>query len=112
MSSARHPCTATRMDTQSSNGTDSLRQLDQASGNESPRLIVTDCQMPGMDGIRLTKALRAAGVSVPILMISGVDDQAVIRAAITAGISHFLNKPVQLDEFDHVLRQLLGALPS
>ena len=93
-------------------GADALEQLAQTCEEESPRLIVTDCQMPRMDGIRLTKALRAAGISIPILMISGVDDDAIIRAATTAGVSHFLHKPLQLELFDQALRDLLGAMPS
>src|SRR5438094_301932 len=49
-----------------SDGAEALRQLEQlADSAPPPRLIVTDCQMPHMDGIRLTRALRAAGVSVP-----------------------------------------------
>jgi CheY-like chemotaxis protein len=94
-------------------GNEALQRLEDASqGGRTMRLIVTDCQMPNMDGIRLTRALRAAGVSVPILMLSGVDDRAVINAALTAGVSNFLHKPVTLDLLRDALHQLLGDLPA
>src|SRR5205085_6281862 len=79
-------------------GAEALQRLEDASGGgRTMRLIVTDCQMPNMDGIRLTRALRAAGISVPILMLSGVDDRAIVNAALTAGVSNFLHKPVTLE---------------
>jgi len=94
-------------------GAEALLHLAAASDRgRTPRLIVTDCQMPNMDGIRLTRALRAAGIAVPILMLSGVDDAAIVKAALTAGVSRFIAKPADLDQLRDALRQLLGHLPS
>jgi CheY-like chemotaxis protein len=94
-------------------GGDALRRLEaQPDPSHCPRLIVTDCQMPNMDGIRLTRALRAAGVAVPILMLSATDDRAVVQAALTAGVSRFLHKPADLDELRDAIHQLIGQLPS
>src|SRR4051812_35330263 len=94
-------------------GNEALRRLEeQSQRGHAPRLIVTDCQMPNMDGIRLTRALRAAGIDVPILMLSGVDDAAIIQAALTAGVSRFIAKPADLEQLRDALHQLLGHLPS
>jgi CheY-like chemotaxis protein len=58
-----------------------------------PDLIVTDCQMPRMDGISFTRGARAAGFSGPILMLSGQGDPIVIRIALAAGVDQYLPKP-------------------
>jgi len=77
-----------------------------------PQLLITDCQMPNMDGIRLTRALRSSGITLPIIMISAVNDQLITRAALEAGVNKFLPKPVEYMELRESLRQVLGALPT
>jgi CheY-like chemotaxis protein len=73
-----------------------------------PQIIITDCQMPGMDGIRLTRALRAGGVNVPILMLSGATERAVIEAALRAGVTRFLVKPLEIADLRDALEQTVG----
>jgi CheY-like chemotaxis protein len=89
---------------EASTGNDALRLM----GEHRPALILTDCQMPGMDGIRLTKTLRASGVNVPIIMLSGATERAVIDAALRAGVSRFLAKPVEIADLRDALEQTLG----
>jgi two-component system, OmpR family, response regulator MprA len=69
-------------------------------------VIVTDCQMPKMDGICLTRTLRSKGDIRPILMLSGQTEPAVVQAALKAGVTRYLSKPLNVPEFFHVLRQL------
>lgn len=72
-------------------------------------LICSDLEMPGLDGIELTRAVRAdAGDRVPILMVSGsatVDD---LREARAAGISAFLAKPFTLSDLRQHVHALVG----
>src|SRR3954463_6220586 len=68
---------------------DGQEALDVLSGFRA-ELIVTDCQMPRMDGLRFTRALRASGITVPIFMISAVRDELVISTAFSAGITRFI----------------------
>ena len=90
--------------TEAPTGEEALRALSE----RRPQLIITDCQMPGMDGIRLTRALRASGVDVPIIMLSGATDRSVIDAALRAGVTRFLAKPVELADLRDALEQTLG----
>src|SRR5262249_43982132 len=87
-----------------SNGEEALAMLPKLR----PDLIITDCQMPGMDGIRLTRALRATGVEVPIIMLSGATERAVIDSAKRAGVTRFLAKPVELADLRDALQQTVG----
>jgi DNA-binding NtrC family response regulator len=61
-------------------------------------LIFSDVVMPGMDGLKLLEAIRAAGVATPVVMMSG---QAHIEMAVKAtrlGAMDFLEKPISTDK--------------
>lgn len=59
-------------------------------------LVITDYMMPGISGLQLIEALRVmpAYAHVPMVIITADADRAVRLAAITAGATDFLNKPV------------------
>src|SRR6202521_3718242 len=61
-------------------------------------LIFSDVVMPGMDGLTLLEQMRAAGVTTPVVMMSG---QAHIEMAVRAtrlGALDFLEKPISSDK--------------
>ena len=67
-------------------------------------LICSDLEMPRLDGIELTRAVRAdTADDVPILMVSGSASADDLRDARAAGISDFLAKPFTLSDLrEHV----------
>ncbi|MCF3099282.1 transporter substrate-binding domain-containing protein [Aeromonas australiensis] len=67
-------------------------------------LLLTDCHMPVMDGYALTKALRAAGVTAPIIGVTADISEEASARMIEVGMSDMLLKPYPLD----TLRQLLA----
>ena len=72
-------------------------------------LIVTDCCMPGMDGITLVTALRAKGDQTPVIMLSGQDDPKLIVRAIRAGVNNYIPKPTHPENFFEKIWQTLGV---
>lgn len=69
-------------------------------------LIVTDHQMPEMDGITLVKEIKKlyAGQTVPfILMLSSLEKNMLQKEAESIGINKFLSKPVKLVELVNLL---------
>jgi two-component system chemotaxis response regulator CheY len=58
-------------------------------------LVLLDWNMPVLDGLSFVKAARAEGVRIPIVMISAVTDPARILEAAEAGVSDYVEKPVQ-----------------
>jgi signal transduction histidine kinase/DNA-binding response OmpR family regulator len=70
-------------------------------------LIITDHQMPGMDGITLVKEIKkllSGSTSEPfILMLSSMGKNMFQREAETIGINKFLSKPVKLNELVNLL---------
>jgi CheY-like chemotaxis protein len=77
---------------QSCDGQEALEIL--AEGDVQPDLILTDCQMPRLDGISLVRRLRARGDQTPIIMISGQGDPTVRQLALAAGVNRYLDKPL------------------
>lgn len=82
-------------------------------GDGSIRVVVSDWQMPGFDGLELCRRIRARGgdyVSVILLTQSLASDEN-IAAAIAAGVDDFLTKPVNVNELKlrlHAAERLLG----
>jgi len=72
-------------------------------------LVLVDFMMPDMDGIELVGRLRALPgyEHVPIVMVTGQDDKKVRYAALDAGITDFLTKPVDARECLARCRNLL-----
>src|SRR5256714_1378657 len=72
-------------------------------------LVLVDYLMPDMDGIELVKRLRALPgyEHVPIVMVTVHDDRKVRYAALDAGITDFLTKPVDARECLARCRNLL-----
>jgi CheY-like chemotaxis protein len=75
-----------------------------------PDLIVTDFQMPQMDGIRFTRAIRAAGIDTPIIMISAMNDPIVTKLALDAGVNKFLCKAEESATLFSLFRQIVREL--
>ncbi len=61
------------------------------------QLVITDSQMPGIDGMELIARIRASENatirSVPIIMITGAEDESAREHALQAGATDFISKP-------------------
>jgi two-component system response regulator MprA len=74
---------------------------------EPPDAVVLDVVMPGLDGIEVTRALRAGGNATPLLLLTaraGVADRVL---GLDAGADDYLPKPFALEELLARLRALL-----
>ncbi|MCB1823635.1 MAG: EAL domain-containing protein [Candidatus Competibacteraceae bacterium] len=76
-----------------------------------PDLVLLDVVMPGMDGFTTCAALRdlVGGRTVPIVMVTGLDDVESIEQAYQAGATDFLTKPIQWLILHHRVRYILRA---
>ena len=75
--------------------------------NHDPDVVVMDVMMPRLDGIEATKALRAAGNDVPILVLTARDAVGDRVDGLDAGADDYLTKPFALEELLARLRALL-----
>ena len=88
-----------------SDGLDAVQQL-QA---QQPDLLITDVEMPGMDGFELTRHIRGnpQTAQLPVIMITAADDRHREQAD-AAGVSVLLGKPYAEDALVAHLRLALG----
>jgi len=62
-------------------------------------LVISDWQMPGMDGLELTRKVRERGGTYTyVILLTGEEGREEFLTAMEAGIDDYLTKPVDLDE--------------
>lgn len=69
-------------------------------------VVLLDLHMPVLDGCAATRAIRRAGSTVPILLLSATTDTTALSRAHAAGVNGHLMKPLALSELRHALRHL------
>ena len=74
-------------------------------------LVITDVNMPDMDGLTLVRALRARPRerSTPILVLTTEDGEAMKQRGREAGATGWLVKPFHPDQLRHTVRHVLGT---
>lgn len=79
-----------------------------AAASAPPDLIVTDIQMPRMDGIEMIRRIRQSQAckSIPIIVMSAYG-QRRITDALAAGADGIVEKPIDLDSFLETIRSKL-----
>ena len=87
-------------------GREALDQFD-----ASVRFVITDWNMPNMNGIDLARALRARddGKNVPILMVTTRSVRQDIVSAVEAGVNNYIVKPFTPQVLKEKIDQLLGT---
>jgi DNA-binding response OmpR family regulator len=78
--------------------------------SEHPDLIVTDVQMPRMNGIEMIKRIREEDEfrQTPIIVMSAYGKR-IIDDALKAGADDFVEKPIDFDKFLTAIRAKLPA---
>ncbi|NYI99319.1 two-component system response regulator MprA [Nocardioides thalensis] len=76
-------------------------------GSLNPDVVVMDVMMPRLDGLEATRALRAAGNDVPVIVLTARDAVGDRVEGLDAGADDYLTKPFALQELLARLRALL-----
>src|SRR6187200_1747697 len=73
-----------------------------------PDVVITDWQMPGMDGTALVRAIRGEGDTryAYVLVLTGAADEETARATMQAGADDLLAKPLDAPQLE---RKLIAA---
>jgi len=87
---------------------DGQEAIDMVS-RECPDLVLLDLNMPKVNGLAAAETIRKlAGQCehVPIIAITAYDTYGIEDAALAAGCSNYIRKPINQDEFERVLLRL------
>lgn len=80
-------------------------------GKRSFSLILTDLHMPG-GGIDFLVNLRGADVLCPIIVITGLAGDSIRDAAMRAGATVFLEKPIRTKQLREIVNRFLSSTPT
>ena len=72
-------------------------------------VVVTDVRMPEMDGLELVRRLSEAGVTLPVIVMTGHGDVPLAVEAMKAGVRDFIEKPY---DDETMLRSIQAALEA
>jgi DNA-binding NarL/FixJ family response regulator len=76
---------------------------------QTPRVIIMDINLPGMDGVECVRQLVSKGCTSQILMLTVHKDPDAIFAALSAGASGYLVKPVRAAQLLEAVRDIYGG---
>lgn len=77
-----------------------------------PQLVISDFNMPKMDGLDLLKALRAQDSTrkTAFIMLTGRSDRELVQRAIQYGVNNYLAKPFTTAALKQKIEAVFGAL--
>ena len=91
----------------SRNGEEALQTL---AGQPGIDLVLTDINMPVMDGLTLLGRLNESAHPVKTVIVSAYGDMANIRTAMNRGAIDFLTKPIDFADFEVTVRKGLAHI--
>ena len=71
--------------------------------------VITDLQLPGLNGFEMTRRLRAAGYGSPVIMMTARTEVGLAAQAEAVGAVCLLNKPFDTEELVDCVERALGA---
>ena len=85
-----------------SDGAEGLERMEA----DTPELVLSDINMPGMDGLALLREIKTRWADLPVMMVTAYGDDERRRRAGEYGALEFITKPVDFDLLKEQLRQL------
>lgn len=75
-----------------------------------PDIIVCDVRMPKKNGLDMVESLRASGLNAKVVYLSGYLEKEYLKSAIKVGAIDYLEKPINLIEFNELLAKIVDDL--
>jgi len=94
------------------NGEEAIEYLfgdsDPTKKKSTPKVILLDLKLPKVDGIEVLRRLRSEDSTrnIPVVVLTSSSEERDIMESYNLGVNSYIVKPVQFDEFAHVIREL------
>ncbi|MBT1071959.1 response regulator [Pelotalea chapellei] len=86
---------------------DGIEGLSVLASGKAVDLVLSDINMPNMDGLEFVKALRGNGNTVPVVMITTEGGEEIIKEALASGASDSIKKPFTPDQLQEKLGKII-----
>lgn len=78
-------------------------------GRDKIDILVTDIQMPEIDGLELIERIRKMGITVGIIAMSGSSDPHMMARLTQLNVKRFLRKPFRPEQLDNHIRSTIQS---
>lgn len=80
--------------------------------DQPQHLVISDFNMPKLDGLGLLKAIRTYGPTrnTPFIILTGKSDRALLERAAALGVNNYLTKPFTTPQLKRAIEQIVGEL--
>ena len=90
--------------TRAVDGEEALRRVE----TERPDLVLLDVGLPGLGGLDVLRRLREDHPRVPVVMLTGLNDEAQARRTLQMGAIDYIRKPFDLGHLNRVVLAAIG----
>ncbi len=81
-------------------------------GTARPTFVLLDFHMPNTSGVDALRKMRARGIEVPTVMMTGVEREGNRMTCLAAGAAELLAKPVSIQTITTLLDRFTGHAPD
>ena len=74
--------------------------------NNKIDLVISDINMPKMNGLELCKKIRETDMKIPIIVLSAHSEDNFISESLKYGVSNYLLKPIDIDQLSTIIFQI------
>jgi len=75
----------------------------------SPDLVISDVQMPFMDGISMSKEILSLNSDAKIILTTAFNEETFTQGAKEVGITEYVNKPIKIDKLFESINRCLKS---
>lgn len=82
------------------------REALQIIGEHPINIIVSDMKMPVMDGMQLLRAVKTSYPEIPVVVITGFDNEYTEKQVLAAGADAYVTKPFKVEDVSSTLQEV------
>lgn len=79
---------------------------------ENPDLVLLDIMMPDMNGLQVLEKIKEMAPSMQVIMVTSLAEKEIAVASLKKGATHYITKPVNLNNLEDVLRMKMAQIPT
>lgn len=87
----------------------SAMEIPERIGSFAPELVLSDYQMPGLNGLTVAKMVLKTNPKIPVMILTAVRDPELIANLQKFGVKAVLNKPIDAESLVKAVRNVLSG---